>query len=301
MTSPTPENAGPTTHAGTGALMAVTAMICVQLGLALSVGLFDEIGPLGTAAVRLGCAGVVLLLLTRPRPGHFSRSGLRACLLLGVVTGGLMVLFMLAVSRIPLGTASALEFLGPLAIALVGEKGRRKWWAVSAAVGVLLLTQPWHGGVDALGVVYALGAGACWAGYILLTQRVGDEVTGLRGLAVSMAVAALVAMLVAAPADLGRVTWPVLLIGLGLALLHPVLPFVLEFLALRRLTTSAFGILMSLEPGIALVIGFLALHQVPGYGPAAGVALVVAAGIGVTRTGGRDRLPGQPPTRNAVS
>lgn len=276
--------------------MAVAAMICVQLGLALSIGLFDRIGALGTAAVRLVCAAVILLLLVRPRPRNFTRKGFRNCLVLGVVTGGLMVFFMLAVARIPLGTASALEFLGPLTVALLGERGTRKWWAVVAAGGVLLLTEPWRGAVDPLGVGYALAAAVCWAGYILLTQRVGDEVTGLRGLAVSMAVAALVATLVAAPTDLGRVTWPVLLIGLLLALLHPVLPFSLEFLALRRLTASAFGILMSLEPGIALVIGFLALRQFPGVAPAVGVVLVVGAGVGVTRTAGR--VPEQPPPRD---
>lgn len=295
------QGAGLFSGAGGGVMMAVTAMICVQWGLALAVGLFDQIGPLGTAALRLALAGVVLLLLVRPRPRDFTRTGLRTCLVLGVVTGGMMVFFMLAVARIPLGTASALEFLGPLGVALVGEKGRRKWWAVCAAAGVLLLTQPWHGGVDPVGIAFALAAAACWAGYILLTQRVGDEVTGLRGLAVSVAVAGLVATLVAAPTDLHRITWPLLLVGLGLALLHPVLPFSLEFLALRRLTASAFGILMSLEPGIALVVGFLVLQQFPGVGPAAGVVLVVAAGIGVTRRGNRDGAPEQPLPQHTVS
>lgn len=266
-------------------------MTCVQLGLAFSVGLFGQIGPLGTAALRVGCAGVLLLVLVRPRPAYFTRIGLLNCVVLGVVTAGLMVLFMCAVARIPLGTASALEFLGPLGVAMYGERGKRKWGAVIAAAGVLLLTHPWHGGVDLIGVGFALAAGVCWAGYILLTQRVGDESTGLRGLAVSMPVAGLVATLVAVPSDLGRITWPVLLIGLGLATLHPVVPFILEFLALRRLTTAAFGTLMSLEPAMATVIGFIALHQVPGLASAVGVALVVIASVGVARTGGRGIAP----------
>lgn len=278
---------------GGGALMAVTSIMCVQLGLAVSVSLFDQIGPLGTASLRSACAGVLLLVLVRPRPANFTRAGLLTCVVLGVVTAGLMVFFLCAAARIPLGTASALEFLGPLGVAMCG-RGGRKSWAIIAGAGVLLLTQPWHGGTDSIGIGFALAAAVCWAGYILLTQRVGDESTGLRGLAVSMPVAGLVATLVAMPSDLGRITWPVLLIGFGLALLHPVVPFSLELLALRRLTAAAFGTLMSLEPAIALVIGFIALHQVPGLAPALGVVLVVLASVGVARTGGRDVGPEQP-------
>ncbi|MGW8379337.1 EamA family transporter [Streptomyces sp. ODS28] len=274
--------------AGGGALMAVASMSCVQLGLALSVQLFDRMGPLGTAWLRLAWAGVLLLIFVRPRPSHFTRRGLAACLVLGAATGGLMLLFMLAVARIPLGTASALEFLGPLAVSLVGARGLRRLWALPAALGVLLLTEPWHGGTDPVGIAFALAAAACWAAYILLTQRVGDQVTGLKGLAVSMPVAALVATFAAGPAEIGNLTWPLLLTGAALAALHPVLPFSLEFLALRRLSTHAFGILMSLEPAIALLIGLLTLGQVPGAAPAAGVACVVFAGIGATFGGGRE-------------
>jgi inner membrane transporter RhtA len=160
-------------------------------------------------------------------------------------------------------------------------------WPLLAGVGVLLLTEPWRGGVDPVGVAFALAAAVCWAAYILLTQRVGDEVAGLRGLAVSMPVAALVATVVVGPSTLGRFSPDVLLVGLGLAVLLPVVPFSLELLALRRLTAAAFGTLMSLEPAIALVVGLVALHQVPGVVPVAGVAFVVAAGIGAERTGAR--------------
>ncbi|MYW00425.1 EamA family transporter, partial [Streptomyces sp. SID3343] len=191
----------------------------------------------------------------------------------------------LAVSRLPLGTASALEFLGPLAVSLYGPGRGRKRWTAMAALGVVALTEPWHGGIDGAGAGFALAAAACWAAYILLTQHVGDSVTGLSGLAVSMPVAGVIALLVAAPSDLERVTWQLLSAMLGLAVLSAVLPFILEFLALRRLTTSAFGTLMSLEPAIALVAGLVILGQTPGLAPAAGVAFVVAAGVGATRTG----------------
>ena len=148
------------------------------------------------------------------------------------------------------------------------------------------------------GVAFALAAAACWAAYILLTQRVGDEVAGLRGLAVSMPVAALVATLVGRPGDAaGTSTLELLVIGLGLAVLLPVVPFSLELLALRRLTTAAFGTLMSLEPAIALLVGLVALRQVPGAAALVGVAFVVAAGIGAERTGRRGTPPGPPPAQ----
>jgi inner membrane transporter RhtA len=284
-------------RAGGGALMATTSMLCVQLGLAFSVQLFDQLGPLGTAALRAVCAGALFLALVRPRPAYFTRAAMVNCVLLGVVTSGMMVLFLSAVAWIPLGTASALEFLGPLGIAIAGERGRRRWWAVIAAAGVVLLTQPWRGDVAVPGIAFALGAALCWAGYILLTQRVGDESTGLRGLSISMPVAGVVATLVAIPAGFGDVTWSVIFIGLGLAVLHPAISFALEFLALRGMTTAAFGTLMSLEPGIALAIGVIVLGQIPGPGPAAGVALVVIASVGVTRAGGRDVIPAAPPPR----
>ncbi len=274
-----------------GALMAVASMSCVQLGLALSVHLFDQLGPLGVAGLRLAWAGGILVVLIRPRLRQFTRQDLVACTVLGGVTAGLMLLFMLAVARIPLGTASALEFLGPLAVSLSGRGGGHRRWAAPAAGGVVLLTQPWHGGTDPAGIAFALGAGACWGTYILLTQHVGDRVTGLSGLAVSMPVAGVTALLVAAP-SLGRVTWQLLAIMLGLAVLHPVVTFSLEFLALRRLTSSAFATLMSLEPGIALLAGLLVLRQVPGTASAAGIILVVIAGTGAARSGGRAPDPG---------
>ena len=277
------------TSARTGTSLAVASMLCVQVGLAASVGLFDRLGPEGAAWLRLAWAGVILLLLVRPRVSSLGRSNLLACVALGVVTAGVTMLFMASVARLPLGTASALEFLGPLGVAVARSRGARMLvWPALAGLGVLLLTEPWSGDVDVLGVALALGAACCWAAYILLTQHVGDEVAGLRGLAVSLPVAGLVATLVAGPSTLPLLSWDVVLIGIGLAVLLPVVPFSLELLALRRLTTAAFGTLMSLEPAIALVIGLVLLHQVPGLWPVLGIAFVVAAGVGAERTGARD-------------
>lgn len=277
--------AGGTARAG--APLALGAILLVQLGLAASVGLFEQVGPQGAAWLRLAWAGLLLLLLVRPRVTRLKPAGLLAAVALGVVTAGVTMLFMAAVARLPLGTAAALEFLGPLGVAVARGRDGTKVWPAVAAVGVVLLTEPWHGGADPLGVGYALAAAACWAAYILLTQKVGDEVSGLTGLGISMPVAGLVATAVAGPSVFGRLTWELVLVGLGLAILLPVIPFVLEFLALRRLTTTAFGTLMSLEPAVALLVGFVFLHQVPGWLPVLGIGFVVAAGIGAERTGAR--------------
>ena len=299
-----PRTGLPAARAGT--LMAVASMTCVQLGLALAVGLFDRIGPEGAAWLRLAWAGVIVLALVRPRPHDLSRRGLLAGAALGVVTAGVTMLFMAAVARLPLGTASALEFLGPLGVAVARSRGARALaWPVLAGAGVLLLTEPWRGSVDLVGVALALGAATCWAAYILLTQAVGDELTGLDGLAVSLPVAGVVATVVAGPGAFPSMTWELAAVGLGLAILLPVVPFSLEMLALRRLTTSAFGTLMSLEPAIALVMGLVLLHQVPGLWPVLGVGFVVAAGIGAERTGARDHAVGatvgsEPPARTVA-
>jgi inner membrane transporter RhtA len=266
-------------------------MSCVQLGLAASVDLFARVPPEGVAALRLVWAGLLLLVIARPRPSSFTRSSLGAAAVLGVVTAGLTVLFMAAVARIPLGTASAVEFLGPLGVAVLRGRGRGLVWPVLAAAGVVLLTEPWQAGVDPVGLGFALAAAVCWAGYILLTQRVGDQVTGLQGLAVSMPVAGLVSAAVAAvtvPGLLSVLTGPVLLAGLGLALLLPVVPFAFEMLSLRRLTTAAFGTLMALEPAIALLVGAVVLGQLPRPLGVLGIVLVVTAGIGAARAGGRE-------------
>ncbi|MCK0174289.1 MULTISPECIES: DMT family transporter [Mycobacteriaceae] len=285
----------PSQSARAGTLMAVTAMLSVQLGVAVAVGLIDRIGAEGAAWLRLAWAGLLFLLFLRPRAAGFTRRSLATCVALGVVTAMITLLFMAALDRIPMATASALEFLGPLAVAAFNGRGVRALiWPGLAAIGVLLMTQPWSGAVDPVGVAYALAAAVFWGCYILLTQKVGDTVSGINGLAVSMPVAGLVATVAVGPVVFDRMTPELLLIGLGLAIMLPMFPFALEFLALRRLTTAAFGTLMSLEPAFALVIGFVVLHQVPGPAAVTGIGFVVAAGIGAARTGARPRpLPAE--------
>lgn len=275
-------------QARAGVLMASGAMLCVQAGLALSLGLVDQIGVEGAAWLRLTWAGVLLLLVVRPRPSAFTRTTFLTCVILGVVTAAVTLLFMASIARIPLGTASALEFLGPLGVAVAKGRSRNRFvWPGLAAVGVALLTQPWADAVDLVGVAYALGAAVCWGCYILLTQRVGDGVEGVNGLAVSMGVAALFSTLVVGTSVIPRLTPEILLFGIGLAILLPVVPFTLEMMALRRLTTASFGTLMSVEPAFAMLIGFLVLSQAPDGAGVFGICLVVAAGIGAARSGAR--------------
>lgn len=272
--------------------MAMGSMLCVQVGLAIAVTLIDRIGVEGAAWLRLAWAGILLLLIVRPKRAAFTRSSFAMCIVLGVVTAAITLLFMAALDRIPLGTASALEFLGPLGVAVAHGKGRQRFvWPGLAALGVVLLTEPWTGAIDPVGVMFALGAAVCWAAYILLTQRVGDQVAGINGLAVSMPVAGLVATIAVGPAVLPRMTPEILLIGIGLAILLPVVPFALELLALRRLTTAAFGTLMALEPAFAMIVGLIVLHQVPGIAGVVGIGFVVAAGIGAARSGARTPPP----------
>jgi inner membrane transporter RhtA len=179
-----PFNAGVMTNqARSGALMALGSMLCVQFGLAIAVTLIDDIGVEGAAWLRLAWAGILLLVIVRPRRVAFTRSSFLMAVALGVVTAAVTMLFMAALDRIPLGTASALEFLGPLGVAVAHGKGRNRFiWPGLAAVGVVLLTEPWAAGVDPVGVLFALAAGAFWGLYILVGAALGRHTTEGNGL-----------------------------------------------------------------------------------------------------------------------
>lgn len=277
-----------TATARRGAYMALASMFSVQLGAAVAALLINDVGSTGVAWLRLAWASVLVLIIVRPRRAAFTRDALINCVALGTATAGFTLLFMAAVARIPLGTASALEFLGPLGMAVAKGSGRhRVLLPGAAALGVILLTEPWTGAVDPVGVLCALGSAVCVLAYIVLTQRVSDEVSGITGLAVSIPVAGVITTAVAGPAVVDRITGQSALIGLGLAVLLPVAPFVLEMKALRRLTVASFGTLMSLEPAFGMLLGLAVLHQLPGPTAIWGLVLVVVAGIGAARGGAR--------------
>jgi inner membrane transporter RhtA len=266
-------------------MYAVTSMLSVQLGAALSTHLFDALSPAGSAWLRTMVAAVILLALTRPRLRSIDRRTLRATLLLGTATAVLTLAYIEAIARIPLGTTAAIEFLGPLGVAAARSHRRSALvWPALAFVGVVGLTEPWRGDLNLVGIGFAVTAAAGWAAYILLTQRVGAELDGLQGLALSLATASIVGAPIAAWPAIHGLTPLIGLEALGLAVLVPLLPFSLELMALRRMRVAAFGTLMALEPAIGTLIGAVVLSQLPAVWQVVGVGLVVIAGVGAQRT-----------------
>jgi inner membrane transporter RhtA len=269
--------------------MAVAAMFCVQLGSALSLPLISQVGPAGTAWLRLTAGAVIFLALARPALRSIHRRDVPALIALGVTTGLMTCLFLAAIDRIPLGPSVAIEFLGPLSVAALRSHNRRALlWPAVALVGVLLLTEPWHGSVNVAGIGFAAGSAVGWAAYIVLTQHIGDRFAGLDGLALTTPVAAATAALIGVPQAAGHIPGTVIAAAIGLAILLPVLPFALEMTALRHMNPAAFGTLMSLEPAIGVVLGLIVLHQHPSAAQMLGIALVVLAGAGAQRNGQRE-------------
>ena len=269
--------------------MAVTAMLAVQLANALSVPVIEQVGAGGTAWLRMCFGAVFLWMIARPAIRSLRRKDLPALLALGVVTGFMTTFFLAAVERIPLGTAVAIEFLGPLTVAGLMSKNRKALvWPLLAFVGVVLLTEPWHGDIDLAGVGFALAAGACWGLYNVLTQHVGDRFSGISGLSLTIPIAALATLPVGLPQVIGGdLTWWVLPAAAGIALITPVIAFGLEMLALRRMTHTAFGTLLSIEPAFGLLIGLLVLAQTPSLMQLLGIAIVILAGGAAQRDGAR--------------
>ncbi len=273
--------------------LAVAAMLSIQLGSALSVDLIATVGPAGTAWLRLSAGALIFLALARPPLRSVRRADVPALLGLGITTGLVTIGFLAAIERIPLGTAVAIEFLGPLTVAAVrAHSPRALAWPGLALTGVVLLTEPWHGAIDPVGVGFAGLAAVGWGVYIMLTQRIGDRFTGIGALSITVPVAAATAAVIGIPQAAGHITPGVLAAAAGLALLLPVLPFALEMLALRRMTPTAFGTLMALEPALGVLLGLLVLHQQPSAVQLAGILLVVLAGAAAQRDGRRPRVTG---------
>jgi inner membrane transporter RhtA len=267
--------------------MVLAAASSVQFGAALAATIFDELGAGGTSALRVGLAAVILLAAWRPRVRGVPRADLRLVAWLGLTLGVMNYAFYAALERIPLGIAVTIEFAGPLGVAVALSRRRLDLaWAALAAAGIVLLADPGGGSVDPTGLALVLLAAAAWAAYILLTARTGERFTGGRGLALAMAVAALVPLgpgIAEAGSDLLEPRY--LLIGAAIALLSSVIPYSLETEALRRMPRQVFGVLMSLEPAVAALAGFLVLGQALGARELVAIGLVVAASIGITRSG----------------
>ena len=273
-------------------MWAVLAMFSIQLGSAVAITLFPAVGPAGTAWLRLSLGSLILIALFRPRWRSIRRQHVPAVLGLGLGTGVMTTSFLTALQTLPLGTAVAIEFLGPLAVAAItGKTLRAALWPFLALGGVVLMTEPWSGSVDLVGIGFALLAALGWASYIWFSQQVGDTFAGVQGLAMSLPVAAVVAGIFGVPQAWGNVTGPVVLVLLGLTILTPVLPFSLEMAALKRMNKRAFGTLMAVGPAIALIIGMIVLIQIPSFLEVVGIAVVIIAGVATQQLSGRESEP----------
>lgn len=269
-----------------GTVYALAAIASVQVGATVARHVFALLGPTGTVFLRVAFGAGILLAIARPRWPRFDVRQWRAIVAFGLIIAAMNLCFYQAIARIPLGVAVTIEFIGPLGVAIVGSRKARDFvWAAMAALGVALLSFSGGGAVTTLGLLFALGAAAGWASYIVLGQRVGRLVPGPDGLAFALAIGGL-ALLPFGIAGAGSRLLDVrnLALGLVVAILSSAIPFSLEFAALRRLSRQVFGILMSLEPAIGATAGFLFLGQQLSLRDAIAIGLVMAASVGATRT-----------------
>jgi inner membrane transporter RhtA len=272
-------------------LLVLAAVVSVQFGGALAATLVPRIGAAGSVALRLVLAAAVLLAVARPRLSRRSRADWVTVSAFAVVLALMNLSFYASLARLPIGVAVTVEFIGPLVLATALSRQLRDLVAVAgAALGVVLVSGALTAPRDQLQVtriLLALAAGTCWAAYILLSARTGTHFAQLDGLAIAMAIAALlVAPVGLATAGSALLTWDALWRGAGIALLSSVLPYSLELIALRRLSARVFGVLLSLEPAVAALAGLVVLGQALSGPQLLGLACVMAASASVM--GSRD-------------
>ncbi len=271
--------------------------LSMYVGAALAVGLFDVLSPTAVALLRLFGAAAVLLAWRRPGRAAWRGSRLVRASAFGLATALMNLAFYEAIARLPLGTAVAIEFVGPVAVAAVASRRPRDVAAVGlAALGVLLNADVrWSGSPS--GVLWALAAALMWAVYILLGKRVATAGNGLDDMAVGFTVAAIALsplLLLGGPGALGALADPmVLVLAVGVGVLSTVVPYVLDQLVLRRVGQARFAVLLALLPATATVVGLVALAQVPGALEAVGIAAVIAAVALRSRDGDEAGPPGR--------
>lgn len=264
-------------------LLVLAAVASVQFGAALAKTLFDELGAGGTVFVRTLAAALVLALIWRPRLAGHDRRDLGLAIAFGLVLAAMNLCFYASLDRIPLGIAVTFEFVGPLGVAVFGSRRPLDLlWVALAAAGILLLSDfGGGGGLDGLGVALALAAGGFWAAYILLSARVGQAFPGGAGLALAMLVATVPLAPVGIASAGGELLVPwILLVGAAVGVLSSAIPYTLELEALRRLPVGVFGVLMSMEPAVAALAGFVVLGEELATRELAAILLVVAASAG---------------------
>src|ERR1700675_3361855 len=264
-------------------LYALGAIASVQIGPTVARRLFPYLGPTATVFVRVGFGALILLAIARPGMRRLSFAQWREVVPFGLIIAAMNLCFYQSIARIPLGIAVTIEFLGPLGVAIAGSRKAADFaWALMAAAGVAILSLT-GGSVTPLGVLFALGAAVGWASYILLGQRVGRLVAGPDGLALALTVGAIaLAPLGIAAGGVRLLDLRNLRLGLAVAILSSAIPFSLEFAALRRLSSQLFGILMSLEPAMGALAGFLFLAQLLSIRDLVAIGLVTVASAGAT-------------------
>jgi inner membrane transporter RhtA len=263
--------------------LVLLSIVSVQLGAALTKGLFAAVDPAGAVFLRTACGALLLVAVWRPSVRGRVPADRATVLAFGVVLAGMSLIFYSALARLPLGAAATLSFVGPLGVALLGSRRPLDLlWGGLALAGIALLG-PFGGGLDPRGVALALLAGALWGAYIPLSARTGRAFPGASGLALAMGVAAVITAPFGLAAGGARLLDPrVLLFGLAVAILSSVLPFTVEMAALRRMPARTFGILLSLEPAVGAIVGALALREGLSSRAVLAIGLVVLASLGAT-------------------
>lgn len=282
--------------------LATASVGSVQFGAALAAELFPRVGPLGTVSLRLLGATLVLVALARPWRVHWRRADLGASLVFGLVFVVMNSSLYLALDRLPLATVITLEFLGPLGVSIVtASSWRERVWALPAAAGVAAIGGTLAGN-DLAGIAFALTAALCWAAYILISGRVGRTGTGLAGLSLATALAA-VLVLPAGLAVAGTALWrpSTLALGLTVGVLSSAIPYSFDLLALRRLPTAVFGVLTSLNPAVAALAGLLVLGQTLPLRQVLGIVLVMTASAGISVSAARRSRSRMRPTEPSES
>ncbi|CAK16261.1 threonine/homoserine exporter RhtA [Pseudomonas entomophila] len=270
------------------------AMASIQSGASLAKSMFPIVGAQGTTALRLIFASIIMLLLLRPWRAHLDTNTLRSIIIYGMALGGMNFLFYMSLRTVPLGIAVALEFTGPLTVALLASRRALDFvWIVLAVIGLLLLIPVGQagGGLDPVGAAYALGAGVCWALYILYGQRAGAE-NGIQTAALGVVIAALfVAPIGIVHAGSALLTPALLPVALGVAILSTALPYSLEMVALTRMPARTFGTLMSIEPAFGALSGLLFLGEQLTLWQWLAILAIITASIGATLSMKREVTP----------
>ncbi len=290
----TTASAGARLDAATAA-PAVAAMLCAmfstQFGTAFAKSLFPAVGAVGVTSLRVTFAALILAALWRPWRRPPSRAAWPALIAYGVALGLMNLTFYLALRTIPLGVGVAVEFVGPLGVAVAASRKPLDFLWIALAVGGLGLLLPiWKQAhpLDPVGLAFMLAAGACWAAYIVFGQRAG-KAHGRAATGIGMMVAAVIVIPVGVASAGAKLLSPaVLLPGAAVGLLASVIPYSLEMFALTRLPVRVFGTLLSLAPAVAALMGWLVLHETLGPAQALAIAAIVAASVGTTLSlGGR--------------